>query len=54
MYIRIRSWHIIRTWTRVPGTALTLCGKRATGASADTFGDDKSCESCLRLQAKQT
>ena len=52
MYVRIRSWHIIRTWTRVPDVALTLCGKRAHGPATDDFGDDKTCESCLRLQAK--
>ena len=52
MYVRIRSWHIIRTWTRVPNVALTLCGKRANGPSSDDFGEEKTCESCLRLRAK--
>jgi len=52
MYIRIRSWHIIRTWTRVPGRALTRCGKVATGEPSNDFGDEKTCESCLRLNAK--
>ena len=52
-YVRFRSWHVIKTWTRVPGRALTLCGRLATGATADVLPlGDKSCETCLRLQAK--
>lgn len=57
MYIRWRSdrgsWHVIRTWTRVPNVAAALCGKRPSGPTADTFGDEKSCESCLRINAKR-
>lgn len=53
MFIKIRSWHVIRTWTRVPGRAITLCGRTATGESADSFGNERSCETCLRIQAKQ-
>jgi len=52
MWIKIRSWHIIRTWTRVPGRAITLCGRSATGPTSAGFGDDKSCETCLRISAK--
>ena len=52
MYIRIVSWHVIRTWTRVPGRALTYCGRTATGESADDFGDDRTCETCFRITAK--
>ena len=52
MYVKIKSWHIIRTWTRVPNRFITLCGKMGTGQSSDTFGDEKSCESCLRIRAK--
>jgi hypothetical protein len=52
MYIRIRSWHIIRTWTRVPNVAVTLCGRRASGEATEGFGDEKTCEVCLRLFAK--
>jgi len=52
VYIRIRSWHIVRTWTRVPGRAITLCGRSASGATTDSFGDDASCETCLRIAAK--
>lgn len=47
-----RSWHILKTWTRVPGRAITLCGKPATGSTADDFGDERSCESCLRIKAR--
>jgi hypothetical protein len=49
-WIQIRSWHIIRTWTRVPGRAITLCGKSATGETQPVFPpDEKTCETCLRL-----
>lgn len=51
-WIKIRSWHIIRTWSRVPNVAVTLCGKRASGPTADGFGNERSCETCLRLSAK--
>ena len=47
-----RSWHLIRTWTRVPGRAITLCGKPAHGSTIDDFGAERSCESCLRAKAR--
>jgi hypothetical protein len=27
-YVRIRSWHIVETFTRVPGMVVTRCGYR--------------------------
>jgi len=50
-FIKIRSWHIISTWTRVPGQAVTLCGKTARGEVKADFGNEKSCEICLRIAA---
>lgn len=48
-YVRIRSWHIVRTWTRVPGRAITRCGRIAAGASSPFLpSNEPSCESCLR------
>lgn len=48
-YIRIRSWHIVKGWTRVPGRATTRCGRVADGATSLTLpSDEASCESCLR------
>jgi len=52
VYIRIRSWHIVRTWTRVPGRAITLCGRSASGPTSDGFGESASCETCLRIESK--
>jgi len=56
-YIRVSgrslSWHVVREWTRKPGVALTLCGRRATGATAADFGDDKTCELCYRAKARE-
>lgn len=53
MFIRIRSWHVIRTWTRVPGRAITLCGRTAEGPTAEGRGDERSCETCLYIKAKK-
>ena len=51
-FVRIRSWHVIRTWTRMPGRAITLCGRTSDGESSpDLPMDEKSCETCLRIRA---
>lgn len=47
-WIQIRSWHAIRTATRVPGRFLTRCGKGAEGEVFDVRPAGKSCETCLR------
>ena len=53
MYIKIRSWHVVRTFTRVPGRAITLCGKQAQGQTSTGLPmAEKSCETCLRIRAK--
>jgi hypothetical protein len=52
-WIRIRSWHAIRNWSRVPGRAITLCGRAATGETSDTLPEGKSCENCLRIVARK-
>jgi hypothetical protein len=52
-YIKIRSWHVVSTWTRVPGHAITLCGKSASGEQSPFLPiSEKSCETCLRLKVK--
>ncbi len=48
-YVQIRSWHIVRTWTRVPNRAITLCGRTAAGDTSPDLPAEKSCESCLRI-----
>lgn len=58
-YVRIRSWHIISTWTRVPGRGITRCGRTVVtmGTAAENVRvtapflptNEKSCETCLRL-----
>jgi hypothetical protein len=54
MYIRIVSWHIVRVWTRLPDRAVTLCGRSAQGDGRAEFpSDEKSCESCLRINTKR-
>jgi hypothetical protein len=50
MFIKIRSWHEVRNPTRVPDTYVTLCGRRASGPTLAEFpGDEKTCETCLRI-----
>jgi hypothetical protein len=49
-FVKIRSWHLLRTYTR-SGGGITRCGKSilaplTTSATLDL--NDKSCESCLR------
>lgn len=54
-YVKIQSWHIVRLSTRT-GQWMTLCGRVAHGLgaeTADSFGDDRTCESCLRIAAKR-
>lgn len=47
------SWHLVRSWTRVPGRAVTLCGRTASGPTADIFpNDEPSCETCARVRLR--
>lgn len=56
-WVRIVSWHVLRTFTRAGG-GLTLCGRSATQAQVEeTYTTDlpaqgKTCESCLRIAAR--
>jgi hypothetical protein len=53
-WVRIQSWHGVRTATRVPGVYVTLCGKRAHNEPVDLLPlGEKSCETCLRIYAKR-
>jgi hypothetical protein len=51
LYVRTRSWHVIRL-TRSLETR-TLCGRTAGAAAetSDTMPAGKSCETCLRIVA---
>jgi hypothetical protein len=52
-WVKIRSWHSIRTWTRT-GAILTRCGRLVGPGQAIADGlplDERSCETCLRLTA---
>jgi hypothetical protein len=54
-WVQIISWHALRTWTRVPGRAITRCGRTVSDiehALPDFPGDAKTCETCLRSLAK--
>lgn len=53
-WVFIRSWHAVRTPTRMFNTYVTLCGRRATASlTADELPAGKSCEVCLRIVARQ-
>jgi len=47
-WVKIRSWHVLRD----DGLA-TLCGRQANGDIVDTLPAEKSCETCLRIVARQ-
>lgn len=47
-----RSWHIVRTHTRMFDGWIALCGRRIEMPDKDAVArlpSDKSCESCLRI-----
>ncbi len=49
-----RSWHLLRTWTRVPGRALTVCGLTIEGAlEHDGVPAQRTCERCWRVKASR-
>lgn len=49
-YVLIRSWHVVRTPTRMFDTYRTLCGRTAvTKDVRDVLPAGKSCENCLRI-----
>lgn len=50
-YVRIVSWHSVRTFTRAGGV-ITRCGRFVPPPVTESPFlpmDEKSCESCLRL-----
>jgi hypothetical protein len=54
-WVMIRSWHAVRT-TYVTGGLVTLCGRvvaHGATASVDALPSGKSCETCLRIFARQ-
>lgn len=49
-----RSWHVVRTPTRMFDTYITLCGRTIT--TRDTMNElpqARSCETCLRIEARR-
>ena len=54
-YVRSRSWHVVLTPTRMFHTYRTLCGRTlVTRATSPTLPlGDKSCETCLRMDASR-
>ena len=54
-WVRIASWHAIRTWSRMPGRAITLCGRQSRDGeeTSDTLPSERSCETCLRIVARK-
>lgn len=53
-WVRIVSWHAVLTPTRVPETYRTRCGRTVRNAeTSDDLPAGKSCETCLRIVARQ-
>jgi hypothetical protein len=50
-WVRIRSWHAVRYQSL--SLYLTLCGRYSDQAPVDDLPGGKTCESCLRIIAKQ-
>lgn len=49
-----RSWHLLATWTRVPGRALTVCGLSIVDAlEHDGVPAQRTCENCYRRRASR-
>jgi hypothetical protein len=53
-WVRIRSWHAVRSTRSIVDITWTLCGRQIGGATVvdDLPMDAKSCESCLRILAR--
>jgi hypothetical protein len=51
IYVKMRSWHIVRDEDQTK----TVCGRTVPegAATAEDFGDEKTCESCLRILASR-
>lgn len=47
------SWHIVATYTRVPGRMIARCGRTLLGEPLDDRPAGKTCETCLRLTGPQ-
>jgi hypothetical protein len=46
------SWHLLRTWTRVSGRAITVCGRQVADAVINIgVPAMKTCEACFRIDA---
>lgn len=54
-WVKIRSWHIVSTWTRVPGRSIALCGKTADWGTPLPAPpeDEKTCETCFRRRERK-
>jgi hypothetical protein len=47
-----QSWHLFRTWSRVPGLAITVCGRRLRDPEErDDLPAQRTCEACYRVKA---
>lgn len=55
-WIRIRRWHQFRTWTRVPGRAITACGLRVDkpifANEVYPLDEARTCATCRRQMLK--
>lgn len=52
-YVKVRSWHVLKTWSRMPGVGVTLCGRRTGQETRDTLPAEATCESCLRIEKSE-
>ena len=52
-WVRVISWHGIRIPSPIEGVIVTMCGRVAVGEISNTLPAGKTCESCLRIIARE-
>lgn len=52
---RYASWHLLRTWTRMPGRGITLCGRIVHPVDPPREHppeESRTCELCFRVRER--
>ena len=53
-WFQIVSWHVVKLFSDRVGRTYSLCGRTKMNAEIfDNLGSAKSCETCLRILARQ-
>jgi hypothetical protein len=52
-WVLIRSWHAVKGYSVDENRTRTVCGRNAYSAAMEALPGGKSCETCLRIVARQ-